>query len=91
MKGLKIDNPVGRAALRYLIEAILIIGSILIAFFLENQRLRDFERDNLIGKIEKLKQVLIFDSLKYHDMYEDIDGEQERGKQVLWSNPIRFG
>ncbi|QNL23003.1 hypothetical protein HZR84_13980 [Hyphobacterium sp. CCMP332] len=56
---------------RLIIEAVLIFGSVYFALILEADRSRDFEREILIGKLEKLEREIRYDSLKYSDMLSD--------------------
>lgn len=45
------------------------------AFLLEAKRSIDFEREQLIGKLEVLLDEITFDSLAFHDMTENIDSD----------------
>ncbi len=62
-----------RILLGYLLEAILIFGSVYGAFLLEARRSTAFEREQLVGFLEVLVDELKSEELKFHDMYEDID------------------
>lgn len=72
----------------YTIEAVLIFLSIFGAFLLEERRSNNFERKLLIGQLEVLLEDLRIDSLKFHDMYEDIDSEEFFGNLNLYEDIV---
>jgi hypothetical protein len=77
----KIPGFVGR----YVFEAVLIFGSVYGAFLLENQRAVSFERKIFIEELKILAQEIYFDSIKFHDFYEDIDSDSGFAGDVdLW-------